>query len=107
MGFSGCYSAFGRVYLSGKKTEEVFQWRDFLFWRFFFLRPVIFLILFLVRLCRYIAAKRKNKAVPGSVPEETVLTHRTLMIVFLVFTIVFSAIVLGVMVLLSREIAYM
>ena len=73
----------------------------------FFCAPVIFLILFLVRLCRYIAAKRKNKAVPGSVPEETVLTHRTLMIVFLIFTIVFSAIVLGVMALLSREIAYM
>lgn len=73
----------------------------------FFCSPVIFLVLFLVRLCRYIAAKRKNEASPGTVPEETVLTHRTLMIVFLVFTIVFSAIVLGVMVLLSREIAYM
>lgn len=73
----------------------------------YFCSPVIFLVLFLVRLCRYVAAKRKNKAAPGTVPEETVLTHRTLMIVFLVFTIVFSAIVLGVMVLLSREIAYM
>ena len=73
----------------------------------FFCSPVIFLVLFLVRLCRYIAAKRKNKAAPGTVPEETVLTHRTLMIVFLIFTIVFSTIVLGVMVLLSREIAYM
>lgn len=73
----------------------------------FFCAPVIFLILFLVRLCRYIAAKRKNEAAPGTVPEETVLTHRTLMIVFLIFTIVFSAIVLGVMALLSQEIAYM
>ena len=73
----------------------------------FFCAPVIFLVLFLVRLCRYISAKRKNKAAPGTVPEETVLTHRTLMIVFLVFTIVFSAIVFGVMALLSQEIAYM
>lgn len=78
-----------------------------LFLALFFCSPVIFLVLFLVRLCRYIAAKRKNEAAPGSVPEETVLTHRTLMIVFLVFTIVFSAIVFGVMALLSQEIAYM
>ena len=73
----------------------------------FFCSPVIFLVLFLVRQCRYVYAKRKNEAAPGSVPEETVLTHRTLMIVFLVFTIVFSAIVFGVMALLSQEIAYM
>lgn len=73
----------------------------------FFCSPVIFLVLFLVRLCRYIAAKRKNDASPGSVPEETVLTHRRLMIVFLILTVVFSAIVLGVMALLSQEIAYM
>lgn len=73
----------------------------------FFCSPVIFFVLFLVRLCRYISAKRKNEAAPGTVPEETVLTHRTLMIAFLIFTIVFSAIVLGVMALLSQEIAYM
>lgn len=78
-----------------------------LFLALFFCSPVIFLVLFLVRLCRYISAKRSNKAAPGSVPEETVLTHRTFMIVFLIFTIVFSAIVFGVMALLSQEIAYM
>lgn len=73
----------------------------------FFCSPIIFLVLFLVRLCRYISAKRKNDASPGAVPEETVLTHRRLMIVFLILTVVFSAIVLGVMALLSQEIAYM
>lgn len=73
----------------------------------FFCSPVIFFALFLVRLCRFVSAKRKNDASPGAVPEETVLTHRTLMIVFLIFTVVFSAIVLGVMALLSQEIAYM
>ena len=73
----------------------------------FFCSPVIFLVLFLVRLCRYIAAKRKNEAAPGTVPEEAGLSHRRLMVGFLVFTIVFSAIVPGVMALLPREIAYM
>ena len=40
--FEVAFSSFSRVCLSGKKTEEVFQWRDFLFWRFFFLRPGYF-----------------------------------------------------------------
>lgn len=73
----------------------------------FFCSPVVFFVLFLVRLCRFVSAKRKNEADPDTVPPEAVQTHRRLMLVFLILTIVFSAIVLGVMALLSQEIAYM
>ena len=73
----------------------------------FFGPPLIAIVCFAVYLTKYLLAKRKNKADPGSVSEERVRTLRHNLIVSCVVAVVFVAAVVSFIVRLMSETTFM
>ena len=73
----------------------------------FFAIPIILIAMFVTSLCLYISAKRKNKAVPGTFPDNVVRKRRIMFIASSVISGVFTLIVVGFIALLFMAVAYM
>lgn len=74
---------------------------------FFWLVPTAALVGFIVTLCLYLAAKRKNKREPGSVGECVLRARRN---AFIVCSVVFGlvvAMIAALVIMLYMAIAYM
>ncbi|MBQ8232760.1 MAG: hypothetical protein IJZ34_12660 [Lachnospiraceae bacterium] len=69
--------------------------------------PIIALLFFIISLCRYISAKRKNKAMPNSYSTEEIKKRKLLLIVSSVIAGVFIMVVVSLIVLLFMAAAYM
>jgi len=80
-----------------------FDIMSFIFWGL----PTILLIFFIVSLCLYISAKRKNKAVPDSFSVQQIRTRKILLIVSAVITGIFILIEVGFIALLAMAVANM
>lgn len=81
--------------------------RNILYGIFFFAIPILLLALFVVSLYRYIAAKRQNKAVPGTFSDEEMKKRKAMLIMSAVMAGVLAAIVVGFMALLFMAVAFM
>ncbi len=74
---------------------------------FFWLVPTAALVGFIVTLCAYIAAKRKNKREPGSIGECVLKSRRN---AFIVCSVVFGlvvAMIAALLIMLFTAIAFM
>lgn len=69
--------------------------------------PAVALLYFVVGLCLYIAAKRKNSRFPGSVDAEKMRERKGCLILAGVTVLVFGGTLVGVMALLSAAVAHM
>ncbi len=69
--------------------------------------PLALAVLFVVCLCRYLSAKKRNKQMPGSVLPETLSARKLYAILSGVIAGVFWAAVIGIIALFAMAIAYM
>ena len=75
----------------------------FLFWG----TPIAVITLFVISLCNYISAKRKNKKTPGTVSDEDIKKHKMWLIVLSVLIGVFVLIVFGLIGLFYLALMFM
>ncbi|MBQ6706131.1 MAG: hypothetical protein IJN07_01290 [Clostridia bacterium] len=80
---------------------------SFLYDLFYLGTPVAVLVLFVISLCRYLSAKKRNKAEPGRVSDADLKKRRIMLIVTAALLGVLVAIVIALAVLLSMAVAYM
>ncbi len=73
----------------------------------FFAIPIILITLFFVSLCRYISAKSKNKAAPGSFSDVEIKKRRITLIVLSVIAGILIVVVVGYIGLILMSIAFM
>lgn len=73
----------------------------------FFAIPTIAIISFGISLYRYLAAKKKNKLLPGSFSSEELAKRKTALIIFSVIAGILTAVVIGIIVLLFTAVAFM
>lgn len=73
----------------------------------FFGVPLLLLVLFGVSLYRYITAKRRNEAEPGTFSEEEMKSRKTALLVTAVLAGIIALAVVGFVALLFMAIAYM
>lgn len=69
--------------------------------------PVAVPVGFIVSLCRYIAAKRKNKRLPGSFTDEQIRSRGIILIVFAILTALVVGAVIQVISLFNQPVAFM
>ena len=69
--------------------------------------PAALLVLFVVSLVRYTAARKQNRQCPGTVPPEAIKTRLILLIITSVLAGGLLAVPIGVIVLLFTAIAFM
>lgn len=80
---------------------------SFLYDLFYLGTPVAVLVLFVISLCRYLSAKKRNKAEPGRVSDTDLKKRRIMLIVTAALLGVLVAIVIALAALLSMAVAYM
>lgn len=80
---------------------------SFLYDLFYLGTPVAVLVLFVISLCRYLSAKKQNKAEPGRVSDTDLKKRRIMLIVTAALLGVLVAIVIALAALLSMAVAYM
>ena len=80
---------------------------SFLYDLFYLGTPVAVLVLFVISLCRYLSAKKRNKAEPGRVSDTDLKKRRIMLIVSAALLGVLVAIVIALAALLSMAVAYM
>ena len=73
----------------------------------FFAIPALLLVLFAVSLYRYVSAKKRNKAAPGTYAPGEVKKRGIMLIVSAVAAGVLAVVVLGFIALLSLAVAFM
>lgn len=73
----------------------------------FFGIPAIVFVLFVISLVRYVAAKIKNKKIPGSFSESEIKKRKIMLIILSVIIGVFAVVVIGFTALLFMAVAYM
>ena len=73
----------------------------------FFGMPLFTTVWFVVSLCRYLSAKKKNKQNPGTVPQKELRSRKILLILTAVLAGVFLAILLGLIAMAYMAVAYM
>ena len=73
----------------------------------FFTIPALLLVLFAVSLYRYVAAKKRNRAAPGTYTDGEMKKRKIILIVSAVAAGVLAAVVLGFMALLFLAVAFM
>ena len=73
----------------------------------FFSIPTAALIAFVVSLCRYFSAMKKNKLFPGTYAADELKKRKTALIVWGIIAGILVAMVVGIIVLLFTAIAFM
>lgn len=73
----------------------------------FFGMPAILIVLFCISLYRYVSAKKKNKAVPGTFADDEIKKRKTMLIVLSVVAGVLTVVVVGFIILLFMAVAFM
>lgn len=73
----------------------------------FFGIPAIVFVLFVISLIRFVAAKSKNKKIPGCFSDSEIKKRKIMLIILSVIVGVFAVIVLGFTALLFMAVAYM
>ena len=74
---------------------------------FFYATPITLIILLGVSIYRYVSAKKRNKAAPGTFSDEVIKERKFILIGLSILTGVFAAVVVGCMVLLISAVANM
>lgn len=69
--------------------------------------PIAAIVFFVVSLCRFLSASKRNKLQPGSVDEQTIKTRKILLIVASVIAGILVAIVLSMVALLYMAVIFM
>lgn len=69
--------------------------------------PVLALIFFIVSLCRFIYAKKKNKIQPGWFGVAEMRKRKRLLVISSVIAGVFAAVIVGLAILLYTAVAFM
>ena len=79
-----------------------------LFYLFLFIvPPVAILVFFIVSLCRFVSAKKKNKRSPGTFSNNQILLRTIALAVSSVFVLVPLALTVGIILLFTGAIAFM
>ncbi len=73
----------------------------------FFSIPIALLIFLITRVYRFFSAMKKNEAEPGTFPESEMKRRKIVMLITGIIASVFLVIVVGFIILLFTEIAYM
>lgn len=73
----------------------------------FFSIPVILIVFFAVSLYRYVSAKNRNKAVPGTFAEDEMKRRKILLIASAFAAGILAAVVIGFAALLFMAVAFM
>lgn len=69
--------------------------------------PLALAAFFLISLCRYISAKRRNEAAPGSFTDEQMLRRKTLLTTSLTLLVILLVVVVALSALMFLAIAFM
>ncbi len=69
--------------------------------------PVGVLAMFVISLCRYTDAKKRNRTVPGTFSHEEIEKRKTMLIIFSVIAAAIFAIMTGLIILMSMALAHM
>ena len=75
-----------------------------------FATPISLIIIFAIRLYRYISAKKQNKITPGTFSDEEMQGRKSVLIllgILAVIALIFLIIVSGIYILLTMAVAYM
>ena len=73
----------------------------------FYFTPIILLVLFVIFLCRYLFAKKKNKVAPGTFTDEDIEERKITLIAISIAAGVAVIVVGGIFVLLCMAVAHM
>lgn len=74
---------------------------------FLYFVPAAAIAFFIVSLCLYISARRKNKAQPGSISLQTLNTRKIMLIISSVIFGVLALVVIGFIALMFMAVAFM
>lgn len=69
--------------------------------------PIAAVIFFIISLCRYLSAKRRQRVAPDSISEEQLRTRRILLIVSIFIAGIFTAVVIAFILLMFMAAAFM
>lgn len=78
-----------------------------MFFLIFYSIPLISLALFIVSLCRYISAKKRNKVAPGTFSDDVIKERKIMLIAMSVILGILVAVFVGFIFLVFSAIAYM
>jgi hypothetical protein len=73
----------------------------------FFAVPVGILVFFVIRLCRYLSARKQEWEIPGSVEAQDLKNRKAMLIVSAVMAGVLLVVTIGLIVLLYMAVAFM
>ena len=77
------------------------------FWVLFWAVPITVITLFVISLCNYLSAKRKNNEVPGTFPEDTMRKRKLFLIVMSALAGLIALMVIGLPALVYLAIGFM
>ena len=69
--------------------------------------PVAMLVFFIVSLCRFVSAKKKNRQVPGTFDKNQIMIRTIVLVVSSVLVLVPLALMIGIILLFTGAIAFM
>ncbi len=79
----------------------------YIFWGLFWAVPITVTVLFVISLCNYISAKKKNKEAPDTFSEDTMRKRKLFLIVMSALAGLIALMVIGLPALLYLAIGFM